>query len=506
MKIFSKSQIVALEEETMKTCNLSSLDLIQAASEAFVAYFIDSEFDINVSILIYCGNGRNGADGIQIANRLVSQGYNVELGILNISKKNTLEFDECASKVFNSIPLFTLDMQDLPSHIIPFHDVLIDGMLGTGLNRELNPNLGNFIKRLNLFNSYKLAIDIPTGLFTDEGNKGVALMCNETIGLSTAKMGYFLEETNDHIGKLTIVDIPVLDQNQQNFESNTYYVQANIISSILKKPDRLTHKYARGHCMLIGGSHGMAGCMKLAGEAALRTGCGIVSLHVPSCAVSFLQASLPEAIIDADNNKYHIGPFELNKKVDAIGIGPGMGINTDQLALTQQLLEQLSDKPMVIDADALTVLKSIDNWEIKLPKNSILTPHKGEFERLFGTFNNQLERIEFMRTFSQKYQIVILLKGADTFISSPNGEIYVNNNGNSSMATAGSGDVLTGMITSLLAQGYASVEAAKVGSYLHGLAGAIAVDSSDLSSLIASDIVQNIGFAYSSLRFDLIKQ
>lgn len=499
MKIFSKTQIATLEEETMKFKGLNTLDLINEASDAFVKYFVDIEFDINSSIIIYCGNGHNGADGIQIANRLASAGYIVELGIINVSKNKNSDFDDCYSNIYKSIPNFIVEMQDLSSHIIPPHDILIDGILGTGINKDLSPILVNFIHRINGFKSYKIAIDIPTGIWTDEGPRSLAVKCNETVGISTAKMGYFLDENEDHIGRLTIVKVPVLDHLKEQTVSHEHYVDVEMIISLIKSSGRLDHKYLKGHALLAGGSHGMSGCMRLAGEAALRVGCGIVKLHVPGCAVSFLQASFPEAIIDSDVNKYHISAFDLSKKYNAIGIGPGMGFEAEQIELVHQLLEQAIDIPVLFDADALTVLSRIDNWHKKVPPGSIITPHRGEFERLFGKFNNQLERIHFMRSFSQKSGIVVLLKGADTYISSTNGEIYINNNGHPGMATAGTGDVLTGIITGLMAQDYSSIESAMVGSYLHGLAANIAIIDSGPQAMIASDIVNNLGGAFAIL-------
>lgn len=505
MKIFSKSQIATLEKDTMKANGLNYIALINAAADAFVNYFVDTEISINSSILIYCGNGHNGSDGIQIGNRLVTKGYKVKLVVINVSKNKNSDFNTCYKELYSSIPSFNLDLQDLPAHIIPFHDVLIDGILGTGINKDLSPILIDFIDRINLFKSYKIAIDIPTGIWTDEGPKGPAVKCDKTIGISTAKMGYFLDENIDHIGKLIIVNVPVLDQFHETIFSDIKYITIHMIRSMLKPAGRLDHKYTRGHALLVGGSHGMAGCMKLSGEAALRAGCGIVSLHVSYSAVSFLQASFPEAIIDIDDNKYHVGAFELTKKYNSIGIGPGMGFKTKQIELITKLLEQAKDIPMLFDADALTVLAGIAGWQELVPKGSIITPHKGEFERLFGKFNNQKERIEFMRSFSQRYGIVILLKGADTFITSPNGELYINNNGNSGMATAGSGDVLTGIITGLMAQGYNTTEAAMIGSYLHGSAANFAIRDSDPLSLIASDIVNNLGVAYSYINQHGIK-
>ena len=501
MKVLKKEQIIKLEAECMNFNRLNSIILIEMAASSFVTQFIDIVHNTNNTILILCGNGKNGADGLQIANLLVRRGYNVEVGIIYVAKENSEEFSFYLNNMYDSIPKFSIELQDLSSFTIPYHDYLIDGIFGIGLNRDLPKDLANFIIKLNDYASYKIAIDIPTGILCDGSGHSVALICNETIAIGSYKPCYFLCESLDYVGYLRLAEIEIFKSFIDETDSDVNYLDKSFVKNILKPVKRIVHKYQLGHSLIVGGGHGIAGCMKLSGEAALRSGCGLVTLHVPYASVDFLQASFPEAMIDVDDNKYHIGPFDLAKKVSAIGIGPGMGLKVRQFELLVNLFNQTEEIPVVIDADAISLLSKEENWEDFLPNNFIMTPHKGEFDRLFKDMTDQSARIECMKKFSLKHQAVIILKGADTVISTPEGAAYFSNYGNSGMATAGSGDVLTGILTSLLAQGYSLKESALLGVYLHGTAGDHAAKSKGERSMIASDIIENIGNAYNSLNF-----
>ena len=499
MKILSRSQVLELENEVINKLDISSVNLISLAADAFVKYFIDAKYDINNRILIYAGSGKNGADAVEIAKRLVIKGFIIKLILIETSSEPCIELIICSADLPLSIDYEHVSRIGLREHIIPEHSILIDGIFGTGLNRHLEENLEGLILQLNMYSSIKIAIDIPTGIFADSVSKGVSLTCDHTVALGTLKMAYFLDQKENKIGQLSLAPIAPFNRFLKDIQTDFEYINSEFVRKLLKPYNRLNHKYNAGSCLIVGGTFGKAGCILLAGKAALRTGCGLVTLHVPGNSVSFLQGAFPEALIDPDINPNEVTRCSIPPKINSIAIGPGMGLTSVQSELLKNILKETLEVPKVIDADALTLLSQLDQWEKLIPLNSIITPHQGEFDRLFGTFNNHIERIHFMKEFSFENKIVIVLKGADTVISAPSGKIYFNNTANSGMATGGAGDVLTGMIASLLAQGYDTIDAAKIGVFLHGTAGNIAKEKFGFRSLIASDIIDNIGQAYLTL-------
>lgn len=496
MKILQKKDIIQIEMEIKLSNHLTDSDLIDEAANSFIMQFTKIVDNTNKHILILCGNGKNGADGLSIANLLARKDYSVEVLIIGIATNDSVFFTEKLSHLYSSIHYQYFNIQEINNINIPQHHILIDSFLGTGLNRPLSDELNNFINRINALKSTVIAVDIASGVFCDEGKSNTFIRPNYTIALGTIKQAYFLSDSIDFVGKLIYAEMQSFSVPISKISTNNIWIDIYEATNILKPLNRLTHKYMNGSTLIAGGSYGMAGCMKLAGEAALRTGSGIVHLHVPYGSVDFLQSSLPEAIVQMDDNKYGVGPFDYSNRINAIAIGPGMGRKNKQSELITDIFEKNDKIPMVIDADALNILANWKEWSGKIKCPAIITPHKGEFDRLFGGFEFQIDRISFMRKFSVDTGIVIVLKGADTAISTPDGNIYYSNSGNCGMATAGSGDVLTGIIAGLLAQGYNTVEAALLGTQLHSVAGNFAADKMGERSLLAGDIVQHIGMAY----------
>jgi hydroxyethylthiazole kinase-like uncharacterized protein yjeF len=271
-------------------------------------------------------------------------------------------------------------------------------------------------------------------------------------------------------------------------------------AAILKryKPiDAQTHKGIQGHALLIGGSYGKLGAMVLSSKACLKTGCGLVTVFIPRCGYEILQTANPEVMVLTDDQEKHISKIDFDFIPQAIGIGPGMGQELEtQNALHEFLIDDKT--PLVIDADALNILAENPEWVFLLPAKTILTPHPKELERLIGKWESDSEKMEKAITFSKKHHLIIVMKGAPTLII--DGEtIYENITGNAALATAGTGDVLTGMITSLLAQSYEPIDAAILGVYLHGLTADIALPETGFQAFIASDVIANIGKAFLSL-------
>lgn len=279
---------------------------------------------------------------------------------------------------------------------------------------------------------------------------------------------------------------------QLNIQGNT--IDGSLVNKILKPRDPFTHKGNYGHACLVAGSYGMMGAAVLCAKGCLRSGVGKLTCFIPKVGYGVMQTSIPEAMVKVCGKKYIKEIDDLNN-FDVLGIGPGIGIYKSHALLLQKIFLEYK-KPIVIDADALNILSANKKLLQRIPAESIITPHPKEFERLFGKSDSDIERTAQALQMSHQYKIFIVLKGHHTLIAAPDGKTWFNSTGNAGMATGGSGDVLTGILTGLLAQGYSSLEACLLGVYLHGLAGDIAAEELSQNALIAGDIIDNLGNAF----------
>ena len=279
--------------------------------------------------------------------------------------------------------------------------------------------------------------------------------------------------------------------------TNSIYIDQKEILKRYKQPDKHTHKGIQGHALIIGGSYGKIGAVSLSAKACLKTGCGLVTVFIPKCGYTILQTAIPEVMVLTDNQEKLISNITFDITPQAIGIGPGLGQEIETQKALHQFLKT-NKTPLVIDADALNILSKNKEWVSLVPPKTILTPHPKELERLIGKWHSEEEKINNTISFSKQHQVIIVMKGAPTQII--DGEtVYENTTGNAALATAGSGDVLTGMITSLVAQSYEPINAAILGVYLHGLTADIAFPETGYQSFIASDVIATIGKAFLSL-------
>lgn len=276
------------------------------------------------------------------------------------------------------------------------------------------------------------------------------------------------------------------------------YIDQKEILKRYKPIDKFTHKGIQGHVLIIGGSYGKIGAVCLSSKAALKSGCGLVTAYIPKCGYNIVQTAIPEVMVLTDNQEKFIAEIAFDLDPQAIGIGPGLG----QDKLTKQAIHEFliaNKAPLVMDADALNILSKNKQWLSLLLPETIITPHPKELQRLIGEWNSEQEKIDKTIAFSKQYHIIVVMKGAPTRIIN-GGTIYENTTGNAALATAGSGDVLTGMIASFLAQSYKPVDSAILGVYLHGLTADIALPETGYQSFIASDIIATLGRAFLSLR------
>jgi ADP-dependent NAD(P)H-hydrate dehydratase / NAD(P)H-hydrate epimerase len=499
MKIFSASQIKACDAYTIHASGITSSDLMERAASRCVAW-LNEYLPKDTLFIVLCGTGNNGGDGLAITRMLHKQGYGVKAFLFHFSPELS---DDCRANLKklqnNDNKLVEILSPDTFITDIPANVVLIDAILGTGLNRQVEGWLATIIDQFNELPNRKIAIDIPSGMPADSIPKENApiLQADDTLSFQFYKRAFLHPEMGSRAGNIHILDIELHVTFIESTHSNYGVIDEAIIKGIYKPRNRFSHKGDHGLAFIIGGSYGMAGACVLASRAAIRAGAGKVKALLPECAYDIIQLSVPEVMCITKGEKYvtRICDWE---QAQAIGIGPGLGVKDETARAFAGFIEACK-MPVVIDADALNILANHPDLLYKVPAGSILTPHPKEFERLFGKSVNSMYQLEHARTQAMKYNIFIVLKGHYTIVVTPEGESWYNITGNAGMATAGSGDVLTGILTGLMAQGYEPYDAAILGVYLHGLAGDYAAAAHSQEAMIAGDIIDNLGKAYQQI-------
>ena len=499
MKIFSAAQTRALDAYTIEHEPIASIDLMERASQTFTDWFFDSFRDTSKKVYLFCGIGNNGGDGLAIARLLHYLSYEVEVLFCKISSNVS---PDCATNLQRlperaDIPIINL-AKGAPFPQLEEEALIIDAIFGSGLNRPVEGYWAELMEWINGCKQTIIAVDMPSGVFADKHTASTSIKAQYTFSFEFPKLAFVFPENQFRIGKWHFGSIGLHRDIMEQTEVPYHYVDEPFARSLIRKRNKFDHKGTFGHALLIMGSFGKIGAAVLAAASCLRSGAGLVSVHAPKCAYEILQISLPEAMVSLDADQQHFSQLPDLSPYRAIGIGCGLGQAKESASALKNLLDNWN-KPLLLDADALNILSKHQEWYPLIPKNSILTPHPKEFERLFGPSENDFERNALQRDWAQKLGCYIVLKGANTCISSPDRNCYFNSTGNPGMATAGSGDVLSGIITSLLAQSYSSFEAAILGVYLHGLAGDCALDTLSQEALIASDITQYLSQAFKKL-------
>lgn len=499
LKILTAEQIRALDAHTIKHEPITSIDLMERAAQSFVSWFC-RQVDVMETIGVVCGTGNNGGDGLTIARLLLAYNYKVKIWIVRGETKESADFTVNFNRIATKIQVNDINNQEELS-LVDFTDcdVLIDAIFGTGLARKVEGLHESAIKKMNEATAFKIAVDVPSGLQIDKPSVGTIFKADFTLTFQLPKLAFLLPENFQYVGNWQATRIGLDKKFIEEADTNYFLLEKKDIKALLKPRNKFDHKGNNGKALLIAGSYGKMGAAVLAARAAMRTGLGLLTTHVPTVGLTIIQNGAPESMASVDAHEHHFATTPSCEGIDAVGIGPGIGLHNETKRAFEKLLQQ-SKKPLVVDADAITLLANHPSLLLLLPPQSILTPHPGEFRRLVGDWANDFDRLEKQRNFSKQIGGIVVLKGAHTSITSPNGKVYFNSSGNPGMATAGSGDVLTGMIMSLLAQGYKPLDAATFGVFLHGLAGDLAVRKTGEISLIASDIIDFIPQAYHDLR------
>lgn len=497
MKIFRKDQIQKIEKLSVEEQNISFLDLMECAAIEATTEII-SKIDRDRKVYIFCGNGNNGGDGFAIA-RLLS-GFSFEVKVFadlsneKLSENAKLNFDRI--KDLEEIQL--KDFDDLDNYKISEEDIIIDALFGIGLNRPITGKLRLLIEKLNVFQAKKIAIDIPSGLYTDvfTPENHTVFKADYTFSFQFWKKAFLYPETGKFCGEISILNIDLSQKYIEETDSSDFIIDDAFIKQYYKPRSAFGHKGTFGKVAIIAGSYGKIGAAVLATRAALHSGSGLTFCVAPDCGNLILQTLAPEAMfIKSGEEKLEF----LEIPDDAIcGIGPGLGTDLITQKIVLKFLED-QNKPIVIDADALNIISLNKSKPKFFPKNSVITPHPKEFDRLFGKTENSFDRTELGKRMAKKLKIAIVLKDHHTQIILPTGKVYYNITGNSGMAKGGSGDVLTGVITALLAQNYASAEAAILGVWLHGKAGDVAAQKFSKEAMLPGDLINCLGEVFTEL-------
>ncbi len=494
MKIFSTEQIRAADAYTIENEPIASIDLMERASLAFVEQFL-KWFDASQTVYICCGTGNNGGDGLAIGRLLFEKNYQVTVGIVWGSSAGSTDFQANLKRLPRSIKLEQIKQEpDIP--IFLGHHIIIDALFGSGLSRLVTGFYAKVINNINTAHVTVVAVDIASGLMADKvTNSDVIVKADYTVSFQFPKKAFLLPDNSEFVGRWVVVPIGLSQTYTTTTPTDAYLTTIDAIKPMLKTRPLHSHKGNYGKVLLIAGSQGKMGASILSSRASLRSGTGLLTVLSPASGWNILQTAVPEAMIIVDQSEKFVATLPEVTAYDAIGIGPGIATQENTVALFRALLTAFH-RPIVIDADAINILSQHKVLLDEIPEGSILTPHVKEFQRMAGRWENDFERLRLQREFSMKYNVIIVFKGAYTTVSDTHGNCFFNTTGNPGMATAGSGDVLTGIITSLLGQGYQPLDAARLGVYLHGLAGDLAVINVGQNALIASDIIDNLGKAF----------
>lgn len=500
MKIFRTAAIKELDAYTIEHEPIASIDLMERAActltDAILSRYAGCAF------AVFAGPGNNGGDGLAVARMLVQAGCDVQVWFVN--PKGRLSSD-CAVNLERLVGC-GISVTEINNHFsMPALDhstIILDALFGSGLNKPVNSGIfADVIRGINASGCRVVSVDMPSGLMGEENtlHDAVVIKAFQTLTLQFPKLSLLMPENAAFTGEMQVLDIGLSKEGMEKTTSCFYYTDEKDIKPLLRHREKHSHKGDYGRALLVAGSKGMAGASVLAARAALRSGLGLLTVHVPACNNTIVQITVPEAMTNIDSCDYCFSDVVDTSRYDAVAIGPGLG----QYKESEEALLHLIDNcrvPMVIDADALNILARNPEYISRLPQGSIMTPHPGEFARIASSSKTRQESIDKALSIAVDNNVCIVLKGAYTAVISPDGNVFINSTGNPGMATGGSGDALTGIILSLLAQGYSSVDAARIGVYIHGLAGDCATKDKGETSIIASDIVDFVPVAFKKVK------
>lgn len=493
LKILSTSQIKELDSYTIAHEPIASIDLMERACRAFTSWFTE-HFDESHRVDVVCGTGNNGGDGLGIARMLYELGYPVKVFIVKGGVRESEDFLINRKRLPQQIHVTEIN-HNPDEGLFNRCDVLIDALFGSGLSRPVEGIYAEVIRLMNLADVVRVAVDIPSGLLADRPSSGTIVQAHYTVTFQLPKLAFMLPENFQFTGDWFIVDIGLSKKFIQQAECRHFLLTRGGIKKLVRHRSKFDHKGRFGHALLIAGSKGKMGAAVLAATGVLRSGAGLLTVHVPNCGYAVMQTSIPESMTSVDPSEEVFTQVPSLDMYNVIGIGPGLGTRKETVKAFERLLSGVS-VPMVLDADALNIIAEHTHLFNSIPKGSIITPHPGEFKRLVGAWRNDFERLDRQLQLAERLQIVVMVKGAHTAIALPDGTLWFNSTGNPGMAKGGSGDALTGILTGLIARGYPPADAARLGCWVHGKAGDVAVHEKGRESLITRDLLEKLPEAY----------
>ncbi len=490
MKLFLAAQIRQADAYTIENEPIQSVDLMERAANACFTKLTELYLDAKC-FKIFVGTGNNGGDGLVIAHLLAEQNIQVEVFVLRLSTTASPDFDVNFNrlKTIAKVPVSELFcVEDFPQ--LSPSDVVIDALFGSGLTRALTGLAADLVEHINASRAEIVAVDVPSGLFGEENHtqRQVIVKAKHTITFEFPFLSFLFPENEAFVGQFHVVRIGIHPDFTSHTDTNYFLTERRDVQNMLHPRRKFSHKGTFGHTLILAGSYGKAGAQILACRAAHRAGVGLVTAAAVEKNYAVLLTASPETMVLPEINSDNLTELPILTTYSSVALGPGIGFAPETVSMLFRLLETATI-PLVLDADALTILAQHPDYLHKLPPNTILTPHPKEFERLVGKTENQYTRVQVLRNFAQKFKCIVVLKGAYSAVALPDGTVHFNSTGNAGMATGGSGDVLTGIIAALLAQNYLPNQAAVLGVYLHGLAGDCAAQMLSEQALIAGDII-----------------
>lgn len=502
MKILNSQDIHAVDMATCESQKISSIELMERAALQ-VSIELISRFLPSQRFVVMAGPGNNGGDALAVARMLMEQGYrHVEIFLFNVTGKLSHDCDEERKKL---IMIDGVDFTEVTREFTPPYlcenDVVVDGLFGSGLNQPLQGGFVAVSRYINESGAYVVSIDLPSGLFGEwnaEVNRRDIIHANLTLAFQLPRLSFFFRESAPVLGEWKLLDIDLDEEKIKDTPTDFYVIDEHNVASLLHSRDPFSAKRDYGSTLVFAGRYGMMGAAVMCAQAVLRAGAGLVTVHSPHCGMPILQTAFPEAMFEPDRNEHYITEMKLRHQHQAVVAGPGIGTNDATITALQDLLQHAT-MPLVLDADALNCIAIRPALLTMLPSKTIITPHVGEFDRLFGEHSSDESRLRTAIDMARQYNIIIVLKGHYTAVVRPTGRVYFNKTGNAGMATAGAGDVLTGIIAAFLSQGYKPEHASTIGIYVHGLAGDMAAGKYGQFGMVATDIVKYAGRAIRSL-------
>lgn len=503
MKLFTNDDIRAIERQTLSSEAITSRTLVERVAEA-AANEIAAHWRPTKRTVVFAGPGNNGADALATAIRLIERGFSPVIYLFNIGG-NSIKNDciHLRNALRNDYPdtdfIEVINTFNTPE--LGHNDLVIDGLFGSGLREPLNGGFRALVRYINESGASVVSIDIPSGMFADWDHQAPSrdiIKADLTLAVQYPRLAFFIPEKAKLIGRWKCLDIGLSRETADKLKTNFHLVEAVEIKSLLKQRDNFCSKADFGSALIIAGRYGMAGAAVLAARGAIRSGVGKATVFGPQCIYQIAQTAVPEAMFEADENQLMISDIPSDRRFSAYGIGPGIGTAENTLAAVDRFIRS-TRQPLVIDADALNCIARRPELLNHIPMLSVITPHDGEFDRLFGEHTTHEDRIKKALEMSKYYNVLILLKGHRTALVRPDGKVYFNSSGAPAMATPGSGDVLTGMLTSFIAQGYKPEVAAIIAAFIHGRAGEIAAKIHGDYGVTASDIADAVGRAITEI-------